>query len=69
MFVILNGFLFFNKSFFIKIYKRFIFFSVSRHFFKKYFKNFIDKKLFFNFCYLLVPYKFSLFLYFYLVIL
>ncbi|HIH2762761.1 MAG TPA: hypothetical protein ACYCDA_00200 [Candidatus Azoamicus sp.] len=73
--VVLNGFLFFskhsafNKFYFTKIYKKIIFFSVTRRYLKKKINFFLEKNIWSNFKFLLIPYVFSLFLYFFIFVL
>lgn len=73
--IVLDGFLFFNKcfrynkSYFIKIYKKVVYFSVVRHFLKRKIEEFFKKNIWNNFYVLFIPYKFSLFLYFCLFVL
>ncbi len=73
--VVLNGFLFFsnyfflNKLFFVKIYKKIIFLSVSRKKVKSKLIIFFVKKKLNYFHFYLIPFVFSLLLYCYMYIL
>lgn len=73
--IVLDGFLFFckcpliNKIYFIKVYKKIVYFSVIRRFLRKKIKGFLKKNIWNDFFTLFVPYKFSLFLYFCIFIL
>lgn len=73
--VVLNGFLFFSerssfdKFYFIKIYKKIIFFSVLRRYLRKKINFFLEKNMWSDFNFSLVPYVFSAFLVFLIFIL
>lgn len=73
--IVLDGFLFFGKRlsiskiYFIKVYKKIVYFSVVRRFLRRKVKEFFRKNIWNNFFTFFIPYKFSLFLYFCIFIL
>ncbi|CAB3976260.1 Uncharacterised protein [Candidatus Azoamicus ciliaticola] len=73
--IVLDGFLFFGKRpsiskiYFIKVYKKVVYFSVVRRFLRRKIKGFLKKNIWNDFFTLFIPYKFSLFLYFCIFIL